>query len=667
MSNKKYNICMISDFFYPGLGGVESHIYALSTCLLKRGHKVIVLTRNVENESKQSNRVGIRYMSNGLKAYYLPFYPLATPSGTTTAPSVIGMIPIYRNIFLRERIDIVHGHQCTSTMCVEGILHARTMGLKCCFTDHSLFGFSDAAGIHINKVIKFMLADVDHVISVSHTSKENIVLRSFINPVKVSVVPNAVDAAMFEPRIMEQAKRKQWSLYRYHHSHSPSSPFWPHYNYQQQQHNQQFHHNQQQQLYLNQQQQQQPQQQQQMQLHLNRQQLQLQNLPHPAIPDDGTLQSTNILPRLEIPVPTITVSATIHTNSVEDEVVSQSQQLSLQQPDDVCSVVSSISTDSSLLAEPSTPRPDETHQFQAIEFYYQSTDHLDELDEAFSPHNSNHSLPVDPFGEPQQQHQAPFVLDRQPNKNLKQITIVTVTRLANRKGADLLCAIVPIICKKFAHVNFIIAGDGPKRTELEEMREKHGLFDRVEMLGLIEHKDVRNVLVRGHIFLNCSLTEAFCIAIIEAASCGLYVVSTRVGGVPEVLPSDMASLAEPNPESMCQALGDAITTHVFAIDPIRHHERIKHMYSWTRVAERTEIVYDRVMANKHRTLLERLENFHSAGLIYGKIVCLLVVLNFFFFLVCEWLFPREEIDEAIDLTQVGIRYTNQHQQTHRNK
>ena len=31
-----------------------------------------------------------------------------------------------------------------------------------------------------------------------------------------------------------------------------------------------------------------------------------------------------------------------------------------------------------------------------------------------------------------------------------------------------------------------------------------------------------------------SLTEAFCIAILEAASCGLLTVSTRVGGVPEV-------------------------------------------------------------------------------------------------------------------------------------
>lgn len=40
--------------------------------------------------------------------------------------------------------------------------------------------------------------------------------------------------------------------------------------------------------------------------------------------------------------------------------------------------------------------------------------------------------------------------------------------------------------------------------------------------------------LQGHIFVNASLTEAFCMAIVEAASAGLLVVSTRVGGVPEV-------------------------------------------------------------------------------------------------------------------------------------
>jgi phosphatidylinositol glycan class A protein len=43
------------------------------------------------------------------------------------------------------------------------------MGLKTVFTDHSLFGFADAGSILANKMLKFTLSDVDHVICVSHT------------------------------------------------------------------------------------------------------------------------------------------------------------------------------------------------------------------------------------------------------------------------------------------------------------------------------------------------------------------------------------------------------------------------------------------------------------------------------------------------------------------
>lgn len=51
-------------------------------------------------------------------------------------------------------------------------------------------------------------------------------------------------------------------------------------------------------------------------------------------------------------------------------------------------------------------------------------------------------------------------------------------------------------------VRFIVGGDGPKRVRLEEMREKHSLQDRVEMLGAVPHASVRSVLISGHIFLN---------------------------------------------------------------------------------------------------------------------------------------------------------------------
>ena len=175
------------------------------------------------------------------------------------------------------------------------------------------------------------------------------------------------------------------------------------------------------------------------------------------------------------------------------------------------------------------------------------------------------------------------------------INIVVVCRLTYRKGIDLLVDIIPEIVRKYASVRFIIGGDGPKMGLLQEMREKYNIADKVELLGSIEHKNVRNVLCRGHIFLNASLTEAFCIAILEAASCGLLCVSTNVGGIPEVLPPSMVYLSDAKPIPMIQQLENAIKQYKEkGIDFEVNHEKLKNLYSWQSTARRVERVYDNV-------------------------------------------------------------------------
>lgn len=123
------------------------------------------------------------------------------------------------------------------------------------------------------------------------------------------------------------------------------------------------------------------------------------------------------------------------------------------------------------------------------------------------------------------------------------VTIVVISRLVYRKGIDLLVASAPTICDMFPRVRFLVGGDGPKMVDLLQMREKYELQDRIELVGAVRPAEVRGVLTRGQIYLNTSLTEAFGISIIEAACAGLFVVSTRVGGVPEILPADMVEFA----------------------------------------------------------------------------------------------------------------------------
>lgn len=130
------------------------------------------------------------------QVYYCPVMSLHQQA---SLPNLFCFFPLLRSILLRERIDLVHGHQSTSAMAHESLLHARTMGLAAVFTDHSLFSFSSAASIHLNKVMKFSLTSAEAVICVSHCSKENLCLRAYLDPSKVSVIPNAVDTTKLLP------------------------------------------------------------------------------------------------------------------------------------------------------------------------------------------------------------------------------------------------------------------------------------------------------------------------------------------------------------------------------------------------------------------------------------------------------------------------------------
>lgn len=468
-----YTIAMVSDFFFPQFGGVESHIYQLSQKLIDRGHKVIIITHAYKG------RTGVRYLTNGLKVYHVPFLIVYRE---TTFPTVFSFFPMFRNICIREEIQIVHGHASLSSFCHEAILHARTMGLRTVFTDHSLFGFADAASILTNKLLKFALSDVDHVICVSHTCKENTVLRASLDPLMVSVIPNAVVADNFRP-----------------------------------------------------------------------------------------LTSTSPLPN-----------------------------------------AGAFSTEPKSL-EPAPPR--------------------------LGPNDT--------------------------------ITLVVISRLFYNKGTDLLIAAIPRILAIHPNVRFIIAGSGPKAIDLEQMLERNVLHDRVEMLGPIRHEEVRDVMVRGHIYLHPSLTEAFGTVIVEAASCGLYVVCTRVGGIPEVLPAHMTVFAKPEEDDFVAATSRAIAAlRANRIRTEKFHDQVKMMYSWTDVAARTERVYDGIsgviseeefyghypgmggIGTRGRAgvqsfaLIDRLKRYYGCGIWAGKLFCICVIVDYLLFVFLELWAPRANIDIA---------------------
>jgi N-acetyl-alpha-D-glucosaminyl L-malate synthase BshA len=79
----------------------------------------------------------------------------------------------------------------------------------------------------------------------------------------------------------------------------------------------------------------------------------------------------------------------------------------------------------------------------------------------------------------------------------------------------------------------VLIGDGPDRPRAESLVATLGLTDHVRFLG--ERVDIVETIQQARVFLLPSETESFGLAALEALSCGVPVVASRVGGLPEVI------------------------------------------------------------------------------------------------------------------------------------
>ncbi|HXZ67436.1 MAG TPA: glycosyltransferase family 4 protein, partial [Alphaproteobacteria bacterium] len=113
--------------------------------------------------------------------------------------------------------------------------------------------------------------------------------------------------------------------------------------------------------------------------------------------------------------------------------------------------------------------------------------------------------------------------------------IVCVGRLAERKGTfDLLRAIGPL----GDTVELWLAGDGDLDLA-RSLAHELGISQRVELLGWIDADARASLLSGAHIFALPSHAEGLPMALLEAMSYGLPVISTPVGGIPSLVENEV--------------------------------------------------------------------------------------------------------------------------------
>ncbi len=105
-----------------------------------------------------------------------------------------------------------------------------------------------------------------------------------------------------------------------------------------------------------------------------------------------------------------------------------------------------------------------------------------------------------------------------------------------------------------------IAGRGVLESRLKSLAASLGLGDKVSFLGFVPNDEIHEYHARFDIFAALSNEESFGVAALEAQASGKPVVSTRVGGLPEVVEDGVTGFLVPprDPEAARQALGRLI-------------------------------------------------------------------------------------------------------------
>jgi N-acetyl-alpha-D-glucosaminyl L-malate synthase BshA len=160
---------------------------------------------------------------------------------------------------------------------------------------------------------------------------------------------------------------------------------------------------------------------------------------------------------------------------------------------------------------------------------------------------------------------------------------------------------VPEVVRIYAAVSrampavLVLVGDGPQRLEAEAEVDRLGLRQEVFFLGKLD--SVVGLLQGADLFLLPSASESFGLAALEAMACGVPVVASRVGGLPEVVVDGESGILVP-PDRVDE-MGEA------AVELLRDESRLQEMrrravdraqlFSADRVVPLYEALYSRLL------------------------------------------------------------------------
>lgn len=176
--------------------------------------------------------------------------------------------------------------------------------------------------------------------------------------------------------------------------------------------------------------------------------------------------------------------------------------------------------------------------------------------------------------------------------------VVCARRLVTRVGLDVLLDAWPEVLEQHPSAILVIAGDGPLRQELEARAKELGVGASVHFLGRVPETTLLAAYRAADVAVVPSRSlEGFGLVVLEAMACGVPVVTTDVGGLPEAAGALGANLVVPSGDS--GALAERLSLVLAHKLPVPSRSELRDhavSHDWGNVGERHVGLY-REMVN----------------------------------------------------------------------
>ncbi|MFQ5568189.1 MAG: glycosyltransferase family 4 protein [Rhodothermales bacterium] len=172
------------------------------------------------------------------------------------------------------------------------------------------------------------------------------------------------------------------------------------------------------------------------------------------------------------------------------------------------------------------------------------------------------------------------------------------------KGVDTLVDALGIIGAEAPRT--LLIGRGPEKQAIERQIQRLGLADRVELLPWMPQDELARILSGARMVVLPSREENFSLAILGAMAVGVPVISTRVGGTPEIIHHNHTGiLVEPDaPEALAAAITRLLKDPEKALQLGRAGRcHVREHLTWDRAAASFEALYHQLLGlDDHRGL-----------------------------------------------------------------